>query len=553
MSSSRRGKQAIQPLAANGHAHGHVPVNRINRAIAHADDDMDLDHDAMVPPGDDDDGERGAGGGDRLEEANENARALYKVVEALVDVREVDETVLAAIDTVREAFGWAYGSYWALDDDGLNLRFVAESGTVNKEFRKVTESARFREGVGLNGRAWKTRDLVFVANLADMRDCCRAPSARKAGVRSGVCFPILINGRVIGTMDFFALETLSPSDDRLEALRIVGRLVSAVLKRVMASEGDKIRVAEILDVVAAAAKGDLTREVSVTGEDAIGKIGEGLRRLIGDLHGNIECIGSTALSLSGASGKLSSVSKQMSSNADSTSSQAAVVSTASEEVSKNIQTVASGVEEMGASIREIAKNAFEAARVAATAVQIAERTNSTVGKLGESSAEIGKVIKVITSIAGQTNLLALNATIEAARAGDAGRGFAVVANEVKELAKETARATEEISRKIDAIQSDTRGAVEAILQIGAIINQINDFQGTIASAVEEQTATTNEMSRNLVEVAKGSVDIADNISSLTHAAESTSRGAIDTLRSSEDSARMAAELQSLVNRFVYKK
>ena len=191
--------------------------------------------------------------------------------------------------------------------------------------------------------------------------------------------------------------------------------------------------------------------------------------------------------------------------------------------------------------------------MAATAVQIAERTNSTVGKLGESSAEIGKVIKVITSIAGQTNLLALNATIEAARAGDAGRGFAVVANEVKELAKETARATEEIGRKIDAIQSDTRGAVEAILQIGSIINQINDFQGTIASAVEEQTATTNEMSRNLVEVAKGSVDIAENISSLTQAAESTSRGANDTLKSSEDSARMATELQSLVSRFTYKR
>ena len=549
MSSSRRGKQAIMITAGNGHAL-HTGIEPINgHPLGHDEPDeadlmtTSLDAASII----DEDGEH-----DRMEEASENARALYKVVEALVDVTEVDETVLAAIDTVREAFGWSYGSYWAMDLDGMTLRFKAESGTVNKDFRKVTESARFREGVGLSGRAWKTRDLVFVANLADMRDCCRAPIARKAGIRSGVCFPILINDRVVGTMDFFALETLTPSDNRLEALRIVGRLVSAVLKRVMAAEADQARVAEILEVVAAAAKGDLTRAVSVTGEDAVGKIGEGLRRLIGDLRSNIECIGSTAQTLSGASGQLSTVSKQMSSNADSTSAQASVVSTASEEVSKNIQTVASGVEEMGASIREIAKNAFEAARVAATAVQIAEKTNLTVGKLGESSAEIGKVIKVITSIAGQTNLLALNATIEAARAGDAGRGFAVVANEVKELAKETARATEEIGRKIDAIQSDTRGAVDAILQIGAIINQINDFQGTIASAVEEQTATTNEMSRNLVEVAKGSVDIADNISSLSLAAESTSRGATDTLKSSEDSARMAAELQSLVSRFTYK-
>ena len=540
--------------ATNGHRHvngqngGIEPTN--GHALGHAyPDEAELIEVPADPEETSDDGVAR----DRLEEASENARALYQVVEALVDVSEVDEAVLAAIDTVREAFGWSYGSYWGMESDGLNLRFVAESGTVNKEFRKVTESARFREGVGLSGRAWKTRDLVFVANLADMRDCCRAPIARKAGVRSGVCFPVVINDRVVGTMDFFAMETLTPSDDRLEALRIVGRLVSAVLKRVMVAEADKVRVTEILEIVAAAARGDLTREVSVEGDDAIGKIGEGLRRLVGDLRANIECIGSTAQTLSGASGQLSTVSKQMSSNADATSAQASVVSTASDEVSKNIQTVASGVEEMGASIREIAKNAYEAARVAATAVRIAEKTNSTVGKLGESSAEIGKVIKVITSIAGQTNLLALNATIEAARAGDAGRGFAVVANEVKELAKETARATEEIGRKIDAIQSDTRGAVDAILQIGEIINQINDYQGTIASAVEEQTATTNEMSRNLVEVAKGSVDIADNISSLTLAAESTSRGATDTLRSSEDSARMAAELQSLVSRFTYKR
>ena len=551
MSSNRRGKPASTTLAPNGHERlaGLTPVNGHHHGDRRYPGEVDA---ADLATDDGLAGDEGAGG-DQLEESRENARALYKVVEALVDVGEVDEAALAAIDAVREAFGWAYGSYWALDDDGLGLRFVAESGAVNKEFRKVTESAQFREGVGLNGRAWKTRDLVFVPNLAEMRDCCRAPIARKAGVRSGVCFPILIRGRVVGTMDFLALEVLSPSEDRLEALRIVGRLVSAVLERVMKAEADQARVAEILEVVAAAARGDLTREVTVEGDDAVGKIGEGLRRLVGDLRAQIECIGSTAQTLSGASGQLSVVSKQMSGNADATSAQASVVSTASEEVSRNIQTVAAGVEEMGASIREIAKNAFEAARVAATAVQIADRTNSTVGKLGESSAEIGKVIKVITSIAGQTNLLALNATIEAARAGDAGRGFAVVANEVKELAKETARATEEIGRKIDAIQSDTRGAVDAILQIGAIINQINDFQGTIASAVEEQTATTNEMSRNLVEVAKGSVDIADNISSLTQAAAGTSRGAADTLKSSEDSARMAAELQSLVSRFTYKR
>ncbi len=260
-------------------------------------------------------------------------------------------------------------------------------------------------------------------------------------------------------------------------------------------------------------------------------------------------VAQNATALGAASEELSAVSKQMTGNADETTSQANVVSAAVEQVNRNIQTVATGTEEMSASIREIAKNAADAARVATSAVKVAETTNAVVGKLGESSADIGKVIKVITSIAQQTNLLALNATIEAARAGEAGKGFAVVANEVKELAKETAKATEDISQKIETIQVDTRSAVAAIGQIGTIIHQINDIQSTIASAVEEQTATTNEISRNVADAARGSVEIAQNISGVARAAQSTSAGASDTERASAALARMATELQQLVSFF----
>ena len=267
------------------------------------------------------------------------------------------------------------------------------------------------------------------------------------------------------------------------------------------------KVDSILEVVMAAAEGDLTRDITVRGNDAVGQMGEGLSNFFKTLRVSIQQILQNAQSVGASAEELTVISQQMAGNAEETSTQAKVVSAASDEVSKRVSIVATGGEEMLASIREIAKNSNESARVAKNAVSMAENANQTVSKLGESSVEIGKVIKVITSIAQQTNLLALNATIEAARAGEAGKGFAVVANEVKELAKETAKATEEIGRKIEAIQIDTKSAVQVIGEIGSIINQINDTSNSIASAVEEQTATTNEMGRNINEAARGANEI----------------------------------------------
>jgi len=265
-----------------------------------------------------------------------------------------------------------------------------------------------------------------------------------------------------------------------------------------------------------------------------------------NLKTTINVVNQNSQAIASAAEELTATSQQMSSNSEETSAQSNVVASASEQVSKNVATVATSAEEMSASIKEIVKNANEAARVATSAVKVADDTNKTIGKLGESSIEIGKVIKVITSIAQQTNLLALNATIEAARAGEAGKGFAVVANEVKELAKQTAGATEDISAKIEAIQTDTKGAVTAIGQIGAVIGQINDFANTIASAVEEQSATTNEIARNASEAAKGSAEISKNIVNVSEAARSTTQGANNTLNAASELARLAADLKRVV-------
>lgn len=266
------------------------------------------------------------------------------------------------------------------------------------------------------------------------------------------------------------------------------------------------------------------------------------RRLATDLRGS-------ASTLTAASQELGAISKQMMDTAAETAGQSEVAKTAVDQVNRSIRTVTTATDEMSASIREIAKNASEAARVATSAVSMADTTNTTIGKLGASSAEIGKVIKVITSIAQQTNLLALNATIEAARAGEAGKGFAVVANEVKELAKETARATEDIGQKIETIQNDTRAAVGAIAQIARIIGEINDIQTAIASAVEEQTATTAEMGRNVNDAARGSEAIAQNIARVSRGAEGILAGVGDTQRSAVDLAKMAAEFQRVVALF----
>ncbi|WP_323132582.1 methyl-accepting chemotaxis protein [Kineococcus indalonis] len=320
-----------------------------------------------------------------LAETLADREAVTTVVTALNEGRTREQALRIALDTVRKAFGWAYGSFWALDEESRALRFSVESGSAGEEFRRVTLAASFAEGVGLSGRAWRSRDLVFVRDLAEVTDCVRAPAAQRAGVKSGVCFPVTIGGQVAGTMDFFVTEHVELSQSRREALRNVAQLVSQRLGVLHRAEVDARNSRELLDTVSRL-------------RDAV----------------------------------------------------------------------------------------LDAGRVGDSAAGQASALTGEVQALAQASQAVGEVIKIISGIADQTNLLALNATIEAARAGELGRGFAVVASEVKDLARETADATQRVAQQIAGIQASSEQVTSGIEGTTAIIRELEGVQARIGAVLDEQ-------------------------------------------------------------------
>ncbi|PWJ56227.1 methyl-accepting chemotaxis protein [Quadrisphaera granulorum] len=302
-------------------------------------------------------------------------------------------------------------------------------------------------------------------------------------------------------------------------------------------------------VLRTVAAGDLRARAGIVGQDELASVSTSLDHTLDEFGRAMTAVIATTGQLTGTAQVLDQLAADVAAKADESSAQADLVSAAAASVSMSVDTVAMGSGEMQTAIGEISASAAEAAAVASQAVEAVEATTTTVARLGTSSQEIVSVVNLITSIAEQTNLLALNATIEAARAGELGKGFAVVAGEVKELARQTAQATEEISQRVSSIQGDTNGAVSAIERISEVISRINDHQTTIAAAVEEQSATSQEMTRNVADAASGSQEIAANVSSLAAGAADSRSRATEARDASSELAALGSRLQAAVAGF----